>query len=332
MKRVTSPKAALLLIGAAMGFALSADAAGPPPSLALPIACEVGRTCFIQQYHDHDRGPGARDYRCGAQTYQAHDGVDIRLPTLAAQRAGVAVLAAAPGVVRGVRDGVADVSTRVSGRAAVQGRECGNGVAVVHAGGWETQYCHMARGSIRVRQGQTVTAGTPLGNVGLSGDTEFPHVHLAVREDGRAVDPFAYGAAPGACSGGRNMFDARAQAALAYRAGEVINLGFAGGPVTEPAIDAVATPPVTRTTPLVLFARAINLRGGDVQTLTLTGPDGRQILTRALAPLDRDKASYFAFAGERPRSGAWSPGVYRGRYSVTRAGRVVIDRTVEGRL
>ncbi len=322
------PKTHLLLAAAASLVALTASAAGPPPSLALPIACELGRTCFIQSYPDRDPGPGRRDHRCTAQTYDGHDGLDIRLPTLAAQRAGVAVLAAAPGVVRGARDGVADVSTRTAGRAAVQGRECGNGVAIVHANGWETQYCHLARGSIRIREGQTVAAGTPLGNVGLSGDTEFPHVHLTVREDGRAVDPFAYGAPAAACSGGRNLFDARAAAALAYRPGEVINLGFAGGAVAEAQIDAAATTPVARSAPLVLYARAVNLRGGDVQTLAIAGPNGRPVVSRALAPLDRDKASYYAFAGERPSGGAWAAGVYRGRYTVTRGGRIVIDRSV----
>ena len=306
--------------------AVAPAAAGPRPiTLALPIACQVGRDCFVQSYFDRDPGPANRDYRCGAQTYPDHDGLDIRLTSLAAQRRGVAVLAAAPGVVRGVRDGVADVSIRETGREAVANRECGNGVAIVHADGWETQYCHMAQGSIRVRTGETVQAGTPLGRVGLSGMTEFPHVHLAVRRNGEEVDPFAYGAAPGACGGGVSLFAPEAQAALAYREGAVINLGLAGGPVTEAQIDAEATTPPSRTTPLVVFARAINLQAGDVQTLTITGPDGRPLHSRALAPLDRAKASWFAFSGDRPGAGGWPAGRYTARYEVRRGGRVVLQ-------
>src|SRR6185436_18027159 len=125
-----------------------------PIALALPLACEFGKTCFIQQYFDHDPSPGALDYRCGPMSYDGHDGVDLRVPTLAAQRTGVPVLAAAEGVVRGVRDGMPDVSIRAAGIESVRGRECGNGVVLLHAGGWETQYCHMAKDSLRVKNGE----------------------------------------------------------------------------------------------------------------------------------------------------------------------------------
>jgi murein DD-endopeptidase MepM/ murein hydrolase activator NlpD len=55
----------------------------------------------------------------------------------------------------------------------------------------------MKMGSVRVRTGDTVTAGQPLGLIGMSGAAEFPHVHFTVRLSGQAVDPFV-GAAPGA--------------------------------------------------------------------------------------------------------------------------------------
>src|SRR5580765_6359429 len=81
-------------------FALAALApvvgsrAGPEgPKLAFPLACQIGRTCEVQNYVDRDPGPGALDYHCGHRTYQGHSGVDIRLLDMAQQRAGVAVLA-----------------------------------------------------------------------------------------------------------------------------------------------------------------------------------------------------------------------------------------------
>ena len=74
-----------LPICAAAGLAQSpSDAAAPPPVLNWPIACQLGRDCFIQHYVDQDPGPGAKDYRCGVMTYDKHNGVDIRLPSLAA--------------------------------------------------------------------------------------------------------------------------------------------------------------------------------------------------------------------------------------------------------
>ncbi|MEI9963400.1 MAG: M23 family metallopeptidase [Caulobacteraceae bacterium] len=197
----------------------------------------MGKTCEIQNYFDRAPAPGVLDYRCGHRTYAGHDGVDIRAPSLAIQRAGVMVLAAADGRVERMRDGVADANVRQTGVAAVKGKECGNGMMISHGGGWETQYCHMEAGRFRVHPGQEVKAGEPLGEMGLSGDTEFPHLHITVRHDGQAVDPFAYGAAPGACGGGRNLWRADLQPSLAYRRGEVLNVGFAQGAVTSDMVD-----------------------------------------------------------------------------------------------
>lgn len=50
---------------------------------AFPIDCEVGRSCVIQYYVDHDSSKGARDYQCGTLSYDSHNGTDFRLPTMA---------------------------------------------------------------------------------------------------------------------------------------------------------------------------------------------------------------------------------------------------------
>src|SRR5688572_19553698 len=135
-------------------LALAGVAAAPSgaPKLGFPLACEPGRTCEVQHYVDRDPGPGTRDYRCGLQTYEKHTAVDIRVPDMAAQRRGVAVLAAAPGKVLRTRDGVAD---KTIGQAA-DPRDpvgCGNAVVIDHGAGWQTSYCHMANGSVRVKPG-----------------------------------------------------------------------------------------------------------------------------------------------------------------------------------
>ena len=90
-------------------------AAAEPFSLDFPVDCTLGETCYIQQYVDHDPGPGARDFTCQGLSYDGHKGTDIALPTLAAMAQGVRVRAAAPGVVRARRDGV---RPRQAGHAA----------------------------------------------------------------------------------------------------------------------------------------------------------------------------------------------------------------------
>ena len=141
----------ILVIALASPLPAATATQSPPIGLALPIQCRVGVDCEIQNYVDRDPGPGAKDYTCGSRSYQDHNGVDFRLPTLARQRQGVAVLAAADGRVLRVRDGVADVSVRAAGAQSVDGRECGNAVVIGHEGGFETQYCHMANGSVRAK-------------------------------------------------------------------------------------------------------------------------------------------------------------------------------------
>lgn len=300
---------------------IAALLAAAAPVLALPVACTPGRDCWIQSYPDADPGPGARDFACGPRTYDRHDGTDIRIPSLAAMRAGVAVRAAAAGTVLRVRDGVVDRSVREAPFAG--GQDCGNGLVIDHGDGFETQYCHMAQGSLSVRPGQRVAAGAALGRVGLSGNTEFPHLHLTVREGGRAVDPFAYGAAAGSCSAGRSLW---AQTP-AYRRGEVLVAGFATGPVTLDAAQAMGAaqqPAPTRPMPLVAFVQAIGLEGGDVQRLVVTAPGGAVVADNRAAPLDRDKAQTILFAGRRPPGGSWPAGRYAARYTVTRGGREII--------
>src|SRR3546814_7279083 len=65
----------------------------------------------------------------------------------------------------------------------------GNWVAVRHGDGWVTTYAHMLKGSVAVRAGQRVARGDRLGLVGLSGNTDFPHLHFAVTLGNRLLDP-----------------------------------------------------------------------------------------------------------------------------------------------
>jgi len=293
------------------------------PSFALPIDCVVGRSCIIQNYVDRDPGPGASDYRCGFLTYDGHKGTDIRVIDARALRDGVAVLAAAPGRVRAIRDGMADVSVKAIGKQAIAGREAGNSVVIVHGGGWETQYAHMRRGSVAVRPGDVVAAGARLGVVGLSGDTEFPHVHFEIRYRGKTVDPFVGLAGGEPCTAGKEpLWQARTAKALAYAATGVLGAGIAGGaPVTSDddvdlgktarfGVDASAA---------VFWVQIYGARDDDVEELRLIAPDGR-LLAEHRDSISRNRAQWISYAGARAR-GAWLTGTYRGEYALYRGER-----------
>jgi hypothetical protein len=153
-------------------FCVGARAEGLP-SFDLPIACTIGKDCWVQNYVDHAPGPGAMDYTCGHLTYDKLAGTEIRLSDQAAVRRGVPVLAAAPGVVL----------RWLNSTDAAQ-------VVVGVGEGWETEYTHLLHDSIVVKVGQHVEAGQKLGLVGPAGDTEIPHVNFTVRYKEKAIDPF----------------------------------------------------------------------------------------------------------------------------------------------
>lgn len=311
------------------GLALALPAVAQDITLRLPVACEIGRTCFIQHYLDRDSSSAASDYQCGTLTYDTHDGTDFRVPNMAAQKAGIDVVAAADGKVASTRDGVPDAFVTPETREKISEIGCGNAVVIDHGNGWRTAYCHMAKGSLTVRSGREVKAGEKIGQIGLSGLTEFPHLHFTLIKDGKPVDPFAYGAPEKSCGGGKPLWEASLQRALAYQGGSVLNKGFAPGPVAMEAIESGAVEqetPTTRSPALVAYVRAIGLKGGDVQTLTLFDPDGKPLAQNKAPPLDRNKAQWMAFSGVKQPPGGFRPGLYRATYRVERDGKPVIEQ------
>ncbi|SDE37968.1 M23 family metallopeptidase [Limimaricola pyoseonensis] len=300
---------------------LTACAAAPAAAqerfrLALPIDCAPGQDCFVQNYFDADPGPGMRDHACGPLSYDGHRGTDFRVSTIAALERGITVRAAAPGVVAARRDGMPDILQGWAGAPEIEGRDCGNGVVLRHEGGWETQYCHLAEGSVAVRRGERVETGAALGLVGLSGNTEFPHLHLSVRRDGVEIDPFDPEGS-GGCEAARA--DTLWVEPPAYRAGALMEAGFAPALPDWPAIQSgTAAAEVAADAPMVLWAYLFGARKGDVVRLTVTGPGGRVFLRDM--PLMRTLAQSFRAAGLEPPEGGWPAGDYAGEVTLWRDG------------
>ena len=322
MTRETCIGAAAIL-AAALALPATAQEA---PFLSLPIDCRLGETCFIQQYPDRDPGPGARDFTCGPLVYDGHQGTDFALPTLDAMRQGVAVLAPADGRVRAIRDGMPDIAVNDPAAPPLDGRDCGNGLAIEHADGWESQLCHLMEGSVLVRAGDSVAAGQPVGRVGLSGRTEFPHVHITLRRNGTVIDPF-HPAPADACP--TAPADSLWLETPAYRPGGIVAAGLAADPPAYasvlaglPAGDALpADGPA-----LVIWAHLFGTRAGDRVILRITGPDGATV-AETTAAIDRTQARSYRYAGRRTPPGGWPAGRYEGVVEHWRDGQM-LERAV----
>ncbi len=298
------------------------DLADNPPTFAVPLACAVGSDCFVQNYFDHDPGPGVADFTCAGRTYDGHDGTDIRARTLAQMEAGIPVLAAAPGVVVGTRNNMDDVSVNDIGLAALDGKEAGNSVRIDHGNGWFTQYSHMMKGSITVRTGDTVVAGQQLGLMGLSGNTEFPHLHFSIQHAGVDLDPYTGGDAAETCgAAGEPLWTAAANEEMDYIPGAVLAAGFAGGAAdgriaSQGGYDSFRL--AADSEALVLWANFFGLQAGDTILLTLNAPDGAVDPVESSTTVERDRAQEFRFAGRRMPDGGWPSGIYTGRASLVR--------------
>jgi len=253
----------------------------------------------------------------------AHKGTDIAIRDLAAMKRGVQVLAAAAGRVAGVRDGVRDVDVTIAGYKSVKGRECGNGVVIVHDKNWRSQYCHMRQGSVTVKKGQMVAAGQVLGMIGMSGLTQFPHLHFQVFRGRQYVDPFTGPEQKTPCKAGSgSLWKKEVLARLPYRPTALYTAGFAGekaNPVKARAGDYNGLALTRRAPAIVLWVDIFNVRKGDKLTFKITAPDGREILDNAIR-FGGKAARKFRFAGLRRKAGAWPGGLYKGEVRLDRQG------------
>ncbi len=98
-----------------------------------------------------------------------HNGLDM------IAHSGEPVYAAADGIVKNV------IRSR---------KGLGNVVEIDHGNGYVTRYAHLA--DVEVRKGRTLTRGTRIGYVGVSGNSFAPHLHYEVLRDTLVMDPVNY--------------------------------------------------------------------------------------------------------------------------------------------
>lgn len=321
----TRARHGLLLLLLAVATGREAWAAGDPivtEGLGLPLACAIGKTCWVANYLDLDATDGVQDFRCRSRSYNGHDGVDFAIRDLAVMARGVPVVASAPGVVRNARDGMPDVPvTDEASRKRIAGRECGNGVILDHGGTWRTQYCHLRRGSVTVRAGQKVQRGAALGLVGLSGLTEFPHLHLTVWRNKQVVDPFTGLLMTAGCQVQQQPLWRKAQA-IPYEEVALYNVGFAAGKPDLEAIrkgqreDGDGSLPATAPA-LTLWVDILGVEKGDRIHFRISGPDGKAVIEQE-QQVEKTQARRFAYSGKKREAAPWPAGSYTGVVTLTR--------------
>lgn len=288
--------------------------------LGMPLDCVLGETCVIEDYPNVDPTAAATDYRCGLKTRDGHSGTDFALLSFEQMETGVRVIAAADGRVEAIRNTRPD-QPYVPG-TDLNGEECGNAVRINHGNGYQSVYCHMKLGSVRVTPGQRVVQGQLLGEVGLSGLTNYPHLHLTITQGSEIVDPFAPSQA-NACS---EPFETLWLDTPAYADAGLFTVGISD---SVPDLDAVQTGIARRTVlsptdTMVLYAHIFQGNTHDRIELTMTGPEGN--VFDHTATLDQDQAQSMRAYGRRAPDAGWPKGDYRGYARLVRGNTILAVR------
>ena len=295
--------------------------------MAFPLDCNLGETCYIQQYKDRDPETGrVHDFGCGKMANDGHSGTDFALPSLAAMARGVTIRPVAPGTVRATRDGMEDISSLAENAPDINGRDCGNGLRISHAGGWETRYCHMKKGSVAVKPGDKVSLTTKLGEVGISGRASFPHLHLTVLKDDVQIDPFRPNPAE-TCSSSAIPENTLWSTPVPYTPGGLISWGFHTAvpefQEIKSGLDSPESLP-SNTPAMVLWGYSYGALKNDTISFQITGPTGGVIDTQEV--LKKSQPFVYRASGKRTPAQGWPIGSYSGTVTHTRGDTVLGTR------
>lgn len=303
-------------------IAVPAVFAADKPTFQLPIDCTPGQDCWLLNYVDMDPAEEAyKDPMCADRGYDGHKGTDIAIRSKAEMDAGVNVLAAMDGTVEKVRDGEDDKFQTLDDIKAIQeaGKDCGNAVLIDHGNALKTMYCHMKKGSVLVKPDQQVKAGDPIGKVGLSGVTQFPHVHFGILWEGAVMDPFTGQSSTQGCGTVRQSLW-NPDLNMRYSATDIYHIGFSTKIISLESLDNGEQPLATATTDeeiLTFWFAAFGIQAKDKINMLLKSPSGTVIARHDLEQ-PNTRARVFYYIGKNFKENPLVKGTYSGEVRITR--------------
>ena len=146
------------------------------PTYIWPLSHALHDRQVLVNYVDHDPGGAVADYEGLTHAYNGHNGTDIMLFNFHDMDAGIAIIAAAGGLVTSV------VHHRNDRNTSSPGPDDGNYVIVRSNDTSYHWYWHLRKASATVKVGETVSQGDTLGLVGSSGSSTDAHLHFETGE------------------------------------------------------------------------------------------------------------------------------------------------------
>lgn len=322
-------------------------------NLSFPLNCNIGSDCFIASYVDQFYTKEHKDYLCRQHmTVNNNNGTNIRFRDVNAISKGIPVYAAASGMVIKRRDGIDDKLILNNNDArAVKSIAHGNVIIIEHDDGYKTIYSHLAKGSINVELGDYIKRGQQIGEVGLSGFTEYPHLHFEVMHNDQPVDPFSGDIQNNECNGSteNTLWEANFLKQFRnYQDTLVLKKGFS---LSDPEIQNILYGQYdkirfnNKSEKVVFWAYTQALEKGDRMVLSLFDPKGeliaykKQIFEQSYPQhlnyigkkkIEDDQvtiSSYIEKAGliDGKNIDKWLPGTYIGQVQLWRNEKLILD-------
>ena len=293
-----------------------------PTLFNLPIDCTIGEDCWVMNYVDMGINDDKRtDPACYNRTYNNHKGTDFAILDGKVMEKGVQVIAPMDGTVTKIRDGEEDLWATKEQLDEIRAnrKECGNVVLIDHGDGLETIYCHMKKDSITVKPNQKVKIGDKIGEVGLSGLTEFPHLHFGILKDKKIIDPFTGQNNHKKC-GKRIKSLWHRDTNLQYQPMIIQSIGFANDipdlHKLERDNDQKDTLPLDINA-FTFWTILLGVRDGDKITLEITDPNGKMFAENEIIQ-EKNRARQFYFIGKNLKNKKLIEGAYTGFIKIER--------------
>jgi hypothetical protein len=144
--------------------------------------------------------------------------------------------------------------------------------------------------------------GGVLGKIGLSGRTQFPHVHVSMRHNGIRIDLFA----PSGRLTCHSSVDTLWDTAIEYDAGGLLSLRFFDH---SPKIETLRF--------------GIGVQKGDIVTLRIDGP--RSTSSEHSVTMDRNQAHFMRLGGKKLSRRVWRSGEYHATATMTRDSQIISE-------
>ncbi len=289
----------------------------PPVELEFPVSCRLEENCRVVNYPDLNPTKDIKDYKNRKITYDGNKGTDIAVQSFMDLKNGVAILAAQDGKVIFVRNTIEDNYPFGLRDNDKDTPFCGNFVLIEHNNGWKTAYCHLKKDSITVKPGDFTPQGKQIGEMGLSGQTGFPHLYFAVLHHKSYFDPFSGQELTGKSEKKeyKPFWSVSAAEKLKYRDVIITNTGIS---IEDPTLYSIRQGKyekieiMNEEPEIFIWVHGFHFKKNDLIKITLQNPD-QKIILDDFTRINSDQMEGLISFKKPKEDKTWLPGVYTGK-------------------